>query len=122
MTQTILDAFKLDGRVALVTGGGRGLGRGFSLALAEAGADVVVVDRSGSPETRQTVADVESLGRRAWSLQLDLLEATPQDVRDLVDDAVAAAGRLDVLVNNAGIIRREPAIEHSETSWADAGT
>ena len=112
----ILDLFRLEGKVALVTGGGRGLGLGFSLALAEAGADVVIVSRRGAPDA---VAAVEALGRRAWSLPLDLLHATPQDVRALVTDTVDRAGRLDILVNNAGIIRREPALEHSEASWAE---
>ncbi len=110
----ILDAFALDGRVAVVTGGGRGLGLGFTTALAEAGADVVIVDRTGSPEA---VAAVEAVGRRAWALRCDLLASTPEEVRELVAQVVATAGRIDILVNNAGIIRREPAMDFSDASW-----
>lgn len=112
----ILDAFRLEGKVAVVTGGGRGLGRGIAEALAEAGADVVVVGSAPAPEA---VAAIEALGRRAWSIPLDLLAASPAQVRDLVDQVVATAGRLDVLVNNAGIIRRQPALEFSEENWQD---
>ncbi|HEY0187276.1 MAG TPA: 2-dehydro-3-deoxy-D-gluconate 5-dehydrogenase KduD [Cellulomonas sp.] len=112
----ILDRFRLDGRTALVTGGGRGLGLGFTTALAEAGADVVIVDRTGSPEAVQAV---EARGRRAWSITSDLLAATPAQLTTLVADVVALAGRIDILVNNAGIIRREPAMDFSESSWAD---
>ena len=110
----ILDAFTLDGKVALVTGGGRGLGLGFSTALAQAGADVVILDRSGSPEA---VEAVEALGRRAWSVQADLLAATPEQVQDLVTQVAGEAGRLDIVVNNAGIIRREPAIDFTRANW-----
>ncbi|ROR96442.1 2-deoxy-D-gluconate 3-dehydrogenase [Salana multivorans] len=112
----ILDAFRLDGKVAVVTGGGRGLGLGFSLALAQAGADVVIVDRTGSPEA---VEAIEALGRRAWAIQADLLAATPEQVRELVEEIARTAGRIDVLVNNAGIIRREPAIDFTSENWAE---
>ena len=107
-------SFSLEGRVALVTGGGRGLGLGFSTALASVGADVVIVDRSGSPEA---MAEIEAMGRQAWSIQCDLLAATPTEVRDLVGEVASVAGRLDVVVNNAGIIRRQPALDFEDANW-----
>lgn len=106
--------FSLSGKVALVTGGGRGLGLGFTTALAQAGADVVILDRSGSSEA---VEVVEAMGRRAWTVQADLLAAKPKRLSAIVSDIVAVTGRLDVLINNAGIIRREPALDFGEANW-----
>lgn len=112
----ILDRFSLTGKVALVTGGSRGLGQGMALALAEAGADVALLDRSGCPATAEQVA---ALGRRTTVVECDLLTAGPAELAAVVDQVVADLGALDVLVNNAGIIRREPAIDFSEASWDD---
>lgn len=112
----ILDSFRLDGTVALVTGAGRGLGRGLALALAEAGADIALLDRSGAPEVAE---EVTALGRRALPVACDFLEASPSDLRAVVASVVAELGSLDVLVNNAGIIRRAPALEHSAQDWDD---
>jgi 2-dehydro-3-deoxy-D-gluconate 5-dehydrogenase len=111
---TILDAFRLDGKVALVTGAGRGLGLGITTALAEAGADLAVLDRSGAPASKELVT---GLGRNALQLTVDLAAATTDDLRDVVEQVHAAYGRLDILVNNAGTIRRTPALEFSETEW-----
>ena len=112
----ILDSFRLDGKVALVTGAARGLGQSAALALAEAGADVAVIDYLPADETQ---ARVEALGRRAHYLQADLIAADPAELEALVDEVVAALGGLDILVNNAGIIRRAPLLEHSAEDWAD---
>ncbi len=112
----ILDRFALDGRVALVTGASRGLGQGYALALAEAGADVALLDRTGSGET---AAEIEALGRRAHQIVCDLSAATPEMLQAVVGDVVATLGGIDILVNNAGIIRRQPAIEFSEANWDD---
>ncbi len=112
----ILDQFKLDGRVALVTGAGRGLGQGYALALAEAGADIVMLDRSDPVETKERIT---ALGRRATSVTCDLGAATPADLTAVVQQVVSDHGRLDILVNNAGIIRRAPALEHSQADWDD---
>lgn len=112
----ILDSFRLDGKVALVTGGSRGLGQGAAVALAEAGADVALLDRSGAEET---VALVEALGRRAFALQLDLIAASPEELDGAVQEVVNALGRVDILVNNAGIIRRAPLLEHAASDWDD---
>jgi len=110
----ILDLFRLDGKVALVTGPGRGLGQGMALGLAEAGADIAGLYHSTHEETQ---ARVEALGRRFLPVQCDLTEATVEDLNAVVDQVVEELGRLDILVNNAGIIRRAPAIEYSEQDW-----
>lgn len=113
----ILDAFRLDGLVALVTGATRGLGQAIAVALAEAGADVALVGSSSAPD--ETARMVESAGRCALPLVCDLSTAGPAELKVLVDDTVEGLGRLDVLVNNAGIIRRAPALECSEEDWDD---
>jgi 2-dehydro-3-deoxy-D-gluconate 5-dehydrogenase len=110
----ILDQFKLDGKVAVVTGAARGLGQGMAVALAEAGADIAAVDLIDCTET---LGILERLCRKAVSIQVDLRAAgAPQKV---VDQTVAGLGRLDVLVNNAGIIRRADFLEFSEQDWDD---
>ncbi|HEX8072323.1 MAG TPA: 2-dehydro-3-deoxy-D-gluconate 5-dehydrogenase KduD [Pyrinomonadaceae bacterium] len=110
----ILDQFKLDGRVALVTGASAGLGAAIALALAEAGADVVAHGNSRAPEA--TCAAVERAGRRSLALRGDLADKSVPE--QLVARAIAEFGRLDILVNNAGTIRRAPAAEYAEEDWA----
>ena len=110
----ILDQFKLDGTVAIVTGASRGLGQGMALALAGAGADIFAVDVLESADTQ---AKVRSLGRRCETLALDL--TAPGAPAKVVERAVAALGRVDILVNNAGIIRRADFLEFSEKDWDD---
>jgi 2-deoxy-D-gluconate 3-dehydrogenase len=112
----ILDAFRLDGRVALVTGASRGLGQAIALGLAEAGADIVGLDRSPEGETSEKVT---ALGRKFYDVQCDLLTVSAQDVEQIITDIVSQFGRLDILVNNAGIIRREDLLNFSETDWND---
>ncbi len=110
----ILNAFKLDGKVALVTGGAQGLGQSIALGLAEAGADVAVLDRRPAEETCQAI---EALGRQAAPIRRDLEGMTTQAARGLVEECVQTLGRLDILVNNAGIIRRAPALEFPQADW-----
>ena len=112
----ILDRFRLDGRVALVTGDSRGLGQGIALGLAEAGADIAGLHTEAA-ET--TAAAVKALGRRYLPMRYDLSTATGDDLRQVVERVVDGLGRLDILVNNAGIIRRAPAMEFSEADWDD---
>ena len=110
----IPDAFRLDGKVALVTGASAGLGAAVASALAEAGADVACHGNSRSPEA--TCASVAGVGKRALAVVGDLSD---KDVpRRLVEETLGEFGRLDILVNNAGIIRRAPAVDFSEEDWA----
>jgi 2-deoxy-D-gluconate 3-dehydrogenase len=110
----VLDSFRLDDKVAMVTGVGRGLGQGMALGLAEAGADIAGLYRANYKETQ---AQVEALGRRFLPVQCDLLEANVERLQAVVAQVVEGLGGLDILVNNAGIIRRAPALEFSESDW-----
>jgi 2-deoxy-D-gluconate 3-dehydrogenase len=111
----ILDQFKLDGKVAIVTGCATGLGQGIAVGLAEAGADIAGVYNRRSPEETRT--RVEKLGRKFLGLQADLISIKP--IGEIVEKTVAEFGKLDILVNNAGIIRRSPSVDYTETDWDD---
>lgn len=106
--------FDLSGKVALVTGGSRGLGQGIAKALAEAGADVAVAGVSAPDETARIVRDA---GRRFFPISADL--GTIEPVGRILSETLSAAGGLDILVNNAGIIRRADAVDFSEKDWDD---
>jgi 2-dehydro-3-deoxy-D-gluconate 5-dehydrogenase len=110
----ILEKFRLDGKVALVTGAAKGLGQSMALGLAEAGADIMAVDQLDCSETRKQVA---GNGRKCEVLKIDLTAAGAPETA--VSRAVEAFGKLDILVNNAGIIRRAPFLEFSEKDWDD---
>jgi 2-deoxy-D-gluconate 3-dehydrogenase len=111
---SILDAFRLDGKVALVTGASTGLGAAIAIALAEAGADVACHGNTHAPDA--SCAAVIKAGRKAFALTGDLGDSkTPAR---LIGSALEQFGRLDILVNNAGTIRRAPATEYSEEDWA----
>jgi len=109
-----LDLFKLDGKIALVTGASKGLGQALALALAEAGAGIVSVSRSPDGATAERV---RALGQCYHALELDLRTASPADLEAMVQRAVELAGRLDILVNNAGVILRAPALDYPEADW-----
>ncbi len=112
----ILDDFKLDGKVALVTGAAQGLGEAMALGLAEAGADLVVLDRQSLDACRSRIA---ALGRRAHGITHDLKGTTSETAQAILADCMAEMGRLDILVNNAGIIRRAAALDFSPEDWQD---
>jgi NAD(P)-dependent dehydrogenase (short-subunit alcohol dehydrogenase family) len=103
----VLDLFRLDGRTAIVTGAGSGLGAGFAMALAEAGADVVLAGRRAD-RLQETARAVEVAGRRSHVVATDV--ADPGQCTALADEAMAALGRIDILVNNAGIGPAVPAV------------
>ena len=110
----ILDSFRLDGKVALVTGSSRGLGQGAAIALAEAGADIALLDRSDAAETAERI---RALGRRVHMMRCDFVSATPDELGAAVAEAIGELGGLDILVNNAGTIRRAPAAEYPAQDW-----
>jgi len=109
----ILDQFKLDGRVALVTGASAGLGQAIAIALAEAGAAVACHGNTRSPAA--TCEAITEIGRTAFPVTGDLGQATT--AARLIESTIEKFGRLDILVNNAGTIRRAPAVDYAEEDW-----
>ena len=111
-----MDGFRLDGKVALVTGGAQGIGRAISLALASAGASVVVSDLAAKSSAVDAVcSEIEAAGGAASACELDVT-ATSR-LAAVFDGVVAANGQLDILVNNAGILVRKPTLEITEDDW-----
>ena len=110
----VLEDLRLDGKVALVTGAARGLGAGMAAGLAEAGADVVGLDISPMNATERSVT---ATGRRFYAMSRDLMQTKAEGAAEIVAQCVSEMGRLDVLVNNAGIIRRDPALEFGQDDW-----
>lgn len=104
--------FQLNGKVALVTGASVGLGQGMAIALAEAGADVVGVGIGDMSETKQKI---EAVGRKFLGIYANLMSIEP--IQGVIDEVVEQFGHVDVLVNNAGIIKRNDALEFSEADW-----
>lgn len=109
-----LRQFDLSGRVALVTGAARGLGRAISIALAEAGADVALGLRDANAGSG-AAAEIEALGRRALPVQMDVTRL--DQISRAVDQTAAHFGRLDILVNNAGIAPENPAEDYREEDF-----
>ncbi len=110
----ILDSFKLDGKVSIVTGAARGLGQAIAIGLAEAGADVVLVDILDMSDSQKKI---EKLGRHCATVTADL--SKKESVDQIINKALETMGKIDILVNNAGIIRRAPLVEFSENDWDD---
>jgi 2-dehydro-3-deoxy-D-gluconate 5-dehydrogenase len=108
-----LNLFNLEGNVALVTGGNRGLGGAMAYGLAEAGADIAIVQRSN--EETEVVDRIRSLGRKCEVFSFDLAETSR--IQELVAAVVDKFGKIDILVNNAGVQKRSPSVEFSEEDW-----
>jgi 2-dehydro-3-deoxy-D-gluconate 5-dehydrogenase len=104
--------FNLDGKTAIVTGGTTGLGQAMALGLAEAGANIVIADIADSTETKEKIL---SLGKKVIQMKVDLMKF--DTINNVVKKALDEFGKIDILINNAGIIRRTPAIDFSEKDW-----
>jgi 2-deoxy-D-gluconate 3-dehydrogenase len=111
----VLDLFRLDGKLALVTGCRRGIGKAMAVALAEAGADIIGVSKSLEPSGSDIEVEVTSLGRRFYPYRCDF--ANRPAVAAFLREVTAAFPAIDILVNNAGTILRKPAAEHPDEYW-----
>jgi 2-deoxy-D-gluconate 3-dehydrogenase len=109
----MLDKFKLDDRVAIVTGGNRGLGEAIALGLAQSGADIAIVQRSS--EEPSVVQEIKNIGRKCKVIPFDLAQSS--NIQSIVDLTLEQFGRIDILVNNAGVQKRSPSAEFSEADW-----
>lgn len=110
-----IDKFSLKGKVALITGTSTGLGQGITLAYVQAGAKVVGVDYMATQE--DTASKVKALGGDFTPVQRDLIKITPEEIKDLVKLVVDTYGKLDIVVNNAGIILRDDLVNFSQEYW-----
>jgi NAD(P)-dependent dehydrogenase (short-subunit alcohol dehydrogenase family) len=120
---TLIERFRLDGRTALITGGGRGIGRTIALAYAGAGADVVVVSRTEA-QLKDVKQEVEALGVRGGAFVADICD--PDQVRAMAESVLAEFGRIDILVNNAGNLPYKPLVPlpgpNVRGAWSSPGT
>ncbi|MFP5114638.1 2-dehydro-3-deoxy-D-gluconate 5-dehydrogenase KduD [Bacillaceae bacterium C204] len=108
-----IDFFRLDGKVAIVTGGNTGLGQGYAVALAKAGADLFIVAHGSNWEETKDL--IEKDGRKVTFFQGDLTKS--DTINEIVKACLDAYGKIDILVNNAGTIRRAPLLEYKEEDW-----
>lgn len=114
MDKTIENLFNLNGKVAIVTGTSRGLGKAMAIALAKAGANIVGVGVSDMSETKE---EIQKVGRQFLEIKADLTNT--KSVDKIVSETVKKFGGIDILVNNSGTIRREDAINYKEKDWDD---
>jgi NAD(P)-dependent dehydrogenase (short-subunit alcohol dehydrogenase family) len=110
----VMSMFNLKGETAVVTGGGQGLGRQMALALAEAGANVVVAQRR-LEVAEKTAEEIRKLGRESLALSVDVTKS--QDVQKMVDQVMKKFGKIDILINNAGIAQAKSTLGMSEEDW-----
>ena len=110
VTDFSMDFFKLDNKVAIVTGGNTGLGQGYAVALAKAGADLFIVTYDNDWDETRTL--IEKEGRKVVFYQTDL--SKKENLQPIVDECVKEYGKIDILVNNAGTIRRAPLLEYKD--------
>ncbi len=107
----------LAGKVAIVTGGARGIGRAIALELATEGAEIAIVDLKIAAEAQNVVAEINKLGRRALAIQADVTDFARAG--QVVEEVISGLGRLDILVNNAGIHQNRPIWEMEVEQWDD---
>lgn len=112
---TVLERFSLKGKTALVTGAKRGIGRGISLALAEAGADIIGVSATLDPANSDVGRAVEATGRKFWGYACDFSDRAA--VKAFTAQVLADHPQIDILINNAGTILRAPAADHPDEMW-----
>jgi len=110
-----LPSFSLEGKVAIVTGGSKGIGREIALAFAEAGADVVVCSRALDGQLEAVAEEIKKLGRRSLAIPTDITQKASID--NMVQRTIDEFGAIDILVNNAGLLVVTPFLEHSEETW-----
>jgi 2-deoxy-D-gluconate 3-dehydrogenase len=108
----IFEKFRLDGKIAVVTGGTQGLGKAIAIALAEAGSDIAVVSRNPNLEVEESM---NSLGRKYFHYSADL--SRRNDTYNVIPSIIREMGDIDILINNAGVIRRSPVIDYLEEDW-----
>ncbi|CAH0343853.1 glucose 1-dehydrogenase [Bacillus sp. CECT 9360] len=108
-----INLFSLDGKVAAITGATRGIGRSMAIALAEAGADIALLQRL--PEQNDVKKEIERLGRSCIILPCDLGNA--EQVKEVIPNVISHFGKIDILVNNAGIQHRSPSVDFKESDW-----
>jgi NAD(P)-dependent dehydrogenase (short-subunit alcohol dehydrogenase family) len=106
--------FDLSGKVAIVTGGGTGIGQGMAIALAQGGADVIVASRNPA-HLADTISQIEAAGRRGLALQVDVQDVS--QIYSMVEESLKAFGKIDILVANAGVNRRILAVDITEEDW-----
>src|SRR5262245_16445862 len=112
---TVFDMFRLDGRVGLITGGAGGLGEVFARTLAGAGADLALVGRRAEPLDALAGVLAGETGRRVVTITADVTDET--QVRAMAEQALGEFGRVDILINGAGVNLRKPAVEFSRAEW-----
>ncbi len=110
-----MSSFDLTGKTAFVSGASRGLGKGFALALARAGADLVITSRSLDGPLQETQSEIEALGRKAWTIALGVREE--ESIAEATAKAWEQAGQVHILMNNAGCNVRKPAVEVTWDDW-----
>jgi NAD(P)-dependent dehydrogenase (short-subunit alcohol dehydrogenase family) len=114
MKKNIMDIFDISDRIAIVTGGSKGIGEGIAMDLARAGAHVVVVSRHLA-EGEKVAQQIRALGRNSMAIAADVSKC--QDIISMVDKVYQQFRRIDILVNSAGTIVRKPAVELLEEEW-----
>ncbi|MGB7999069.1 MAG: SDR family oxidoreductase [Anaerobacillus sp.] len=110
-----LQLFNLQGKVAAITGATRGIGKSMVIALAEAGADIALLQRN--PEQLEIKEEIEALGRKCFIIPCDLEDQN--QVKAAIPNVINHFGKIDILINNAGIQRRSPSVDFLESDWDD---